>query len=326
MQHLTNLSTIIDNYDALLLDLWGVVHDGTHLYPGVHETLEKLHKQKKKIIFISNAPRRANKAAAVLSQLGVEKKLYDQVITSGELGYQALRGDVGIWGCGDAGKKRKSPHLHISTSSHPFYYYIGPSKDADVLDGLDYQRVSDIKEADFLLNVGFGSEEESAEDWTNLLRAAKAAGLPMVCLNPDFEVVKISGERFACAGVLAADYEKLGGEVKYFGKPFPEVYEQCMELLNIPSPRGGGLGRGHYKESSLHSCPPPNLPPPGGGADRILAIGDGIATDIAGAVQANIDAMLITGGIIKKESPEQVAALCKKLNAVPKYVMPHLAW
>jgi len=275
MQHLTNLSTVIDDYDALLLDLWGVVHDGTHLYPGVHEALEKLRVQNKKIIFVSNAPRRAQKAAAVLSQLGVEKKLYEHVITSGELGYQWLASGKAPWG------KR--------------YYYIGPSKDMDVLAGLDYARADDIKAVDFLLNVGFGSEEESAEDWTNLLRASKAAGLPMVCLNPDFEVVKISGERFACAGVLAADYEKLGGEVKYFGKPFPEVYAQCIKLLNMQK-------------------------------EKILAIGDGIATDIAGAVQANIDAMLITGGIIKKESPEQVAALCKKLNAVPKYVMPHLTW
>jgi HAD superfamily hydrolase (TIGR01459 family) len=275
MQYLTNLSTVIDNYDALLLDLWGVVHDGTHLYPGVHAALQQLRDQDKKIIFVSNAPRRAKKAAAVLTQLGIEAELYDQVITSGELGYQWLASGQMPW--------RKK------------YFYIGPSKDADVLDGLEYHRVDDIKQADFLLNVGFGSEEESAEDWTNLLRAAKALKLPMLCLNPDFEVVKISGERFACAGVLAADYEKCGGEVKYFGKPFPEVYAKCMEWFALPKA-------------------------------KVLAIGDGIATDIAGAVSAGIDAMLITGGIIKKESPQQVAALCAKYHAVPKYVMPQLAW
>jgi HAD superfamily hydrolase (TIGR01459 family) len=276
MHHLTNLSTVIDNYDALLLDLWGVVHDGTHLYPGVREALEKLREQNKKIIFVSNAPRRAKKAAAVLSQLGIETALYDNVVTSGELGYQWLADGNASWG------KR--------------YFYIGPGKDMDVLDGLDCRRADDIKQSDFLLNVGFGSEEESAEDWTNLLRAAKSAKLPMLCLNPDFEVVKISGERFACAGVLAADYEKLGGEVKYFGKPFPEVYAKCMEWFKPVQ------------------------------KSKVLAIGDGIATDIAGAVAANIDAMLITGGIIKKESPEQVEALCRKLNAVPKYVMPALVW
>ncbi len=275
MQHIPSLSIVIDHYDALLLDLWGVVHDGSHLYPGVHDALQQLHARQKKIIFVSNAPRRAKKAAAVLTQLDIETTLYDRVITSGELGYQWLASGAAPWG-----KK---------------YFYIGPGKDADVLDGLKYQRVDDIKQADFLLNVGFGSEEESAEDWSNLLRAAQKMRLPMLCLNPDFEVVKISGERFACAGVLAADYEKLGGEVKYFGKPFAEVYAQCMEWFALPK-------------------------------SKVLAIGDGIATDIAGAVQAGIDAMLITGGIIKKESSEQVSALCQKHNAVPKYVMPALIW
>jgi HAD superfamily hydrolase (TIGR01459 family) len=276
MQHLTNLSTVIDNYDALLLDLWGVVHDGSHLYPGVHAALQQLRDKNKKIIFVSNAPRRAKKAAVVLTQLGIETALYDNVITSGELGYQWLVKGQAHWG-----KK---------------YFYIGPSKDADVLDGLEYNRVDDIKDADFLLNVGFGSEDQSAEDWTNLLRAAKNMALPMLCLNPDFEVVKISGERFACAGVLAADYEKLGGKVQYFGKPFPEVYAKCLQQF-APLPKS-----------------------------RVLAIGDGIATDIAGAVGAGIDAMLITGGIVKKESREKVAMLCAKHNAIPKYVMPALVW
>lgn len=276
MKALPGLAAVAGDYDAFLLDLWGVVHDGTHLYPGVHDTLEKLRAQDKKIIFVSNAPRRAEKAMRVLSQLGVEEALYDHAITSGELGYQWLASGKAPWG-------RR-------------YYYIGPSKDADVLDGLDFTRADDIKQADFLLNVGFGSEGESTEDWTPLLRAAKGAGLPMLCLNPDFEVVKISGERYACAGVLAADYERMGGKVQYFGKPFPEVYAQCMEWF-APVPR-----------------------------PKILAVGDGIVTDIAGAVNAGLDAMLITGGIIRKESPEAVEALCRKHAAVPKYVMPRLAW
>jgi HAD superfamily hydrolase (TIGR01459 family) len=274
MQHLTNLSSVIADYDALLLDLWGVVHDGSHLYPGVHSTMEKLRGQGKKIIMVSNAPRRAFKAADVLTKLGVESTLYDHVITSGEMGHKWLASGEPTWG--------------------RHYYYIGPSKDADVIADLDFKRNDDIKTANFLLNVGFGSEEESAQDWQPLLRAAKGQKLPMLCLNPDFEVVKISGERYACAGVLAADYERLGGEVKYFGKPFPEVYEQCLQLLATPK-------------------------------NKILAIGDGIATDIAGAVGFGIDAMLITGGILKKQA-DGLEALCAKHNAVPRYVMPHLQW
>ena len=301
MQTISGLKNIISRYDALLLDLWGVVHDGSQRYPGVHETLTNLRQAGKKIIMISNAPRRVHKVVAVLAKLGIEPELYDRVITSGELGYAALAS--GEWPVASGEKANFTRHSSLVTRH---YYYIGPSKDADVLDGLDYKRVNDLKDADFLLNVGFGSEEESAENWRPLLRAAKALELPMLCLNPDMEVVKITGERFACAGVLAADYERLGGEVKYFGKPFAEVYEYCLELLN---------------------CPLPNPPPQAGegiSKDRILAIGDGIATDIAGAVNFGIDAALVTGGIIKKS--DNVEALCRKYNAMPKYVMPRLAW
>jgi HAD superfamily hydrolase (TIGR01459 family) len=275
MQHLTGLASIADRYDAILLDLWGVVHDGTQLYAGARGTMEKLRGEGKKIIMVSNAPRRSSKAAAVLSQLGIEPALYDHVITSGELGYQFLQSGKCEWG------KR--------------YFYIGPSKDADVLDGLDYQRQDDIKTSDFLLNVGFGSEEESTGDWQMLLRSAKAMNLPMLCLNPDLEVVKITGERFACAGVLAADYQRLGGTVQYFGKPYREVYQYCMRLF-APLPR-----------------------------ERVLAIGDGIATDIAGAVNFGIHAMLITGGIFKKDEAN-IEALCERLGARPRYVMPRLMW
>ena len=274
MQPISGISSIIFRYDALLLDLWGVVHDGSHLYPGVHEALTRLRQENKKIIMLSNAPRRAARVEQVLNGLGIEPALYDYVLSSGEAGYRWMEEGNAPWG------KR--------------YYYIGPSKDAGVLDGLDYKRVDDLQDADFLLNVGFGSEEESANDWQPLLGAAKAAGLPMLCLNPDFEVVKITGERYACAGVLAADYERLGGEVKYFGKPFKEVYAQCMELLQMEK-------------------------------DKILAIGDGIATDIAGALGFGIDAALVTGGIIKKDE-HRVEELCRRNKAIPTYVIPRLAW
>jgi len=280
MQPLTGLSTIIDHYDALLLDLWGVIHDGTHLYPDVTDTLGKLRQADKKIIFVSNAPRRVSRAVSVLTQLGIKPEWYDYTITSGELGYQWLSSD-------QATSKDNMRGKH--------YYYIGPAKDLDILDGLDYQRSDDIKSSDFLLNVGFGSEQQSSADWQMLLRAAKALSLPMLCLNPDSEVVKISGERFDCAGVLAAEYERLGGKVKYFGKPFAEVYVHCMEWL-APLPKS-----------------------------RVLAIGDGITTDIAGAVRFGIDATLVTGGILKKQT-EDIEALCRQHSAVPQYIMPALIW
>lgn len=274
MQATKSLSTIISAYDAVLLDLWGVVHDGSQLYPGAKEAMAQLKAAGKQIVLISNAPRRAAKAQIVLRQLGVADSMYDHIITSGEMGYRWLSAGGAGWG------KR--------------YVFIGPARDSDVLDGLDYTRVELVSEADFLLNVGFGSEEETAENWQPLLAEAALRKLPMLCLNPDMEVVKISGERFPCAGVLAADYQRLGGEVKYFGKPYKEIYDYCFEWLGSTN-------------------------------NQLLAIGDGLATDIKGAAKSGVDAVFITGGIFQHEK-ESVEEVCRKHALSPSYIMPSLVW
>lgn len=300
MNTLSQLRDIISNYDAFILDLWGVVHDGSHLYPGIQEVLSNLKTADKKVIFLSNAPRRAVKAAAVLEQLGIARDWYEQVMTSGEAGYGWLsqfspspRKGEGR----DGGQMQPPPPL---LNPPPFrgrkYYYIGPGKDADVLDGLDFARVDDLKQADFLLNVGFGSEEQSTQDLAPLLRAARAQNLPMLCLNPDLEVIKITGERFACAGVIAHQYEDLGGTVTWFGKPYPAVYEHCLSALQ-PIPK-----------------------------ERILAVGDSLGTDIRGAQNMGIDAMLITGGILKDASQAEIESRCKKESLTPRYIAQRLEW
>ena len=138
-------------------------------------------------------------------------------------------------------------------------------------------------------------DEQSSQDWNMLLRAASKMKLPMLCLNPDLEVVKISGERFPCAGVLAQDYIRLGGKVTYFGKPHAAIYARCMEWLS-PAPK-----------------------------ERILAVGDGIGTDIAGAVAFGIDSVLVTGGILHKAS-ESLEAQCARHNANPTYVTGAFSW
>lgn len=269
MTPLVSISGIVDKYDLFLLDLWGVVHDGSHLYPGVKNVLEMLKEKKKSVIFISNAPRRSYKVKAVLSTLGVTEDLYLDAVSSGEVGYNWLADGNAQWG-------RK-------------YFYIGPGKDADVLDGLDFDRVDDVKQADFLLNVGFGSEEQTTDDYTMLLRAGRSIGLPMLCLNPDLEVVKITGEHFPCAGVLGRQYEAMDGSVTWFGKPYKEVYDFCLEKMDVPK-------------------------------GRILAVGDSLETDIPGGQAYGVDTMLVTGGILKKKTPQEIEAECRKLGLQPTYI------
>ena len=307
MTTLSGLSAIADRYDGLLLDLWGVIHDGTDLYPGVHHALTQLRRDGKKIIMLSNAPRRARKVAKVLGELGIEPALYDAVVSSGEVGYQWLQqfSSSPLVGDSRAGGK---PHISVSKITPPLtppsrggefkrtYYYIGPDKDLDVADGLNFTCVDALADAEFLLNVGFGSEEQSTADWLPLLHDAKQKNLPMVCLNPDLEVVKLSGERFACAGVIGHAYEALGGKVIWFGKPFNAVYDECLRMLSpIPKP-------------------------------RLLAIGDSVDTDIPGAESFGIDCVLISGGILKIHTAAEIEAMCRSRNLSPTYIMPQLAW
>lgn len=276
MKPINSLTNIYDKYDVILLDLWGVVHDGLELYPGVQDTLIQLKKAGKKVIMLSNAPRRSEKVKARLKELGIDKTLYDEVVTSGEVGVRWLAEGKAKWGKN--------------------YYYLGDEKDADVINGMDYQRASSPENADFLLNVGFGANNTQLSESLPVLKDCKKNNLPMLCLNPDLEVVKMNGDRHPCAGALAREYEKMGGAVEWFGKPYSNVYERCVELLGSVS------------------------------KDRMLMVGDSLETDIPGAKKFGIDSILITGGLLKNETLQKITALCAEKNLDPTYVIPGFQW
>lgn len=273
MENISSISPIIPNYDAFILDLWGVVHDGSQLYPGVLNTLKEIRKNGKKVIFLSNAPRRASSVAAVLTQLGIGQEMYDHIVSSGEVGYHWLRTGSAPWG------KR--------------YYLIAAQKDAGLLDDLDFEEVAAIENADFILNLGFGTDEQTTEDFYPVLKEAFKCSLPMLCLNPDLEVVKITGERYPCAGAIAKSYVALGGKVEWFGKPYIGVYDHAYKLFeNIDK-------------------------------KKILAVGDSLETDIPGAKNFALDSALVAGGILKDRSDREIIETCRKLELNPKYIIPN---
>ncbi|MBV8939750.1 MAG: TIGR01459 family HAD-type hydrolase [Alphaproteobacteria bacterium] len=286
MKSIRNIGEIAGAYNALLVDLWGCVHDGTRLYPDALPCLKMLHKLRKPVVFISNAPRRAAKAAVVLTALGVDSSLYKGVVTSGEAAFSILS----VPGAIPSLSEKEMPGV---------YYFIGPERDADVLAGLSYVRTHRVQEADFLVNAGFGTDEQSTEDFQGLLQQAAKRRLPMACLNPDKEVVKITGERYPCAGVIAEAYEAMGGEVMYIGKPYPEIYARALDLLGAPA-------RSH-----------------------VLAIGDGLHTDVLGARNAGIASVLITGGLLGHllhKSDEEILYWLAQADVQPDYVISALRW
>lgn len=276
MHPILTRDTLSYAYDAVIVDLWGVIHDGTHLYPHALSSLTSLKRAGLTVILLSNAPRRAHKARQNLDTLGITPDLYDHLLTSGELAYLRF----------------KHQPQWLGTK----YYYLGPSKDEDVLSALsDYERVTAPSDADFILNTGFEYDFQPVEEMLPTLTRLAALSLPLVCINPDHTVVKRDGTSMLCAGVVAEHYEALGGSVHYFGKPYQAVYEHALSLLANPDPA------------------------------RVLAIGDTIATDILGANRAGMDAMLITGGVLAVAYPQgldndTIDALCHAAGAQARYI------
>jgi HAD superfamily hydrolase (TIGR01459 family) len=244
------MRTLAPEYDGFILDLWGVVHDGTAPFPGVLDCMEQLIGAGKRLVLLSNAPRRSDDVVRRIARIGVPDRLYHGVMSSGEEAWQ-----------------------HLKKRDEPFYaalgrrcLQIGSERDLEMRDGLDLAFVATPAEADFILNTGPAGWEDTIEDYAPALQAALARGLPMVCANPDLVVIH-DGKPALCAGALAEEYERLGGQVRWHGKPYPSVYDSCLGLLGISDQR------------------------------RILAIGDSLRTDIAGASGAGIDSLLIAGGV-----------------------------
>lgn len=166
----------------------------------------------------------------------------------------------------------ESVHLEMLRRTDPWFarlgsrcLHIGSEADKSIFEGLAVELVT-VDDAEFIMNTGPDGFVETIDAYRPILDAAVARRLPMVCANPDLVVMR-EGRRYVCAGSLARYYEERGGEVRYRGKPDPAIYDACFELLGRPD-RG-----------------------------RVLAVGDALHTDIAGARAAGIDCLFCTGGI-----------------------------
>lgn len=211
---LDGLGAIADRYDAFIVDLWGVVHNGERPYPGVIDALRRARAAGRQVCLLSNAPRRIATVLRSLEFIGVPRDAFDHLMSSGEATYRALADPP------DAFHRALGPRFH----------HMGPPRDVDVHEGLEGRILGTLAEADWVLNTGIDGPDETLADFEEALQAARARDLPMVCANPD--LVVMWGRRLAiCAGTIAQRYEALGGRVAYHGKPHPPVYRLCFGLL-----------------------------------------------------------------------------------------------
>ncbi len=283
MQHLVHFAGLAARYDGFILDLWGVIHDGVTPYPGAVICLERLKALGKPTVLLSNAPRRSHVAQAAMRGMGIPDHLYTGILTSGEVAHRMLRDRTDPF---VAGLGRR-------------VYHLGPERDRNIFDTLPLTLVTTPAEADFVLNTG-PDDLGSATDlgaWETLLLSCRAAGLPMVCANPDLEVIR-GGNRLICAGLLTQRYEELGGKARWIGKPDPAVYAPVLDMLGVP-------------------------------AARVLAVGDALRTDIAGATSVGLASCWVLGGIHAEElggDEARIDAAAQAAGLAPVACLPAFVW
>ena len=263
------LRSIIKDYDLFFIDLWGVVHNGIKLHEQAIVVLKEIKKAKKDYVLLTNAPRPNNTVKIFLDNLGMDKDIQKKVYTSGEASLNYLNEN------------------HFDD----MFFHIGPPRDFDLFKDFKKKKVENINDCSYLLCTGlFEEHNEDLNYYKGLLN--KFITKKMICTNPDLIVDKGSN-RELCAGSVAMIFKKLGGKVIYFGKPFPEIYNQSINNIN----------------------------------KKILCIGDNLNTDIKGANLQNYHCLLISNGVHKKEIIDDgLEKVSKKYEAVVNFIQSDLKW
>ena len=263
------LKSIIENYDLFFIDLWGVVHNGVKLNEKAIDVLAKISEAKKNYILLTNAPRPNSIVKIFLEKMGMNKNMRENVYTSGEAALSYL----------------KKNFLEQS------FYHIGPPRDFDLFIDFKKKKTEKINDCSYFLCTGlFEGHDDDLSYYKDLFN--KFTSRKMICTNPDL-VVDRGNKREFCAGSVAMLFEKMGGEVIYFGKPFSEVYKRAIN----------------------------------NDGKKILCIGDNLNTDIRGANILNYHSLLISNGIHKEEIKNKgLEEVSKKYEVIINFIQSELKW
>jgi HAD superfamily hydrolase (TIGR01459 family) len=200
----SHFSAAAPNYDVLLCDVWGVVHNGVVATASACDALHRFREQGGTVVLITNAPRPGDFVQQFIERLRVPRQSYDAIVTSGDVTRALIKENDG---------KR--------------VVHIGPERDRPIFDDLGIHLVP-IGIADYAVCSGlFDDTKETPADYDDALTAMLERRLPMICANPDIVVER--GEQLVyCAGAIAERYAASGGHVIYAGKPYRPIYDQAM--------------------------------------------------------------------------------------------------
>lgn len=281
---ISGLSDIAGRYDAVLSDVWGVIHNGVHAFPEAVDALRRFRQGGGRAVLITNAPRPSAPIIAMLDDLGVPRDAYDAIVSSGDCTRAMI-------------ERYRGRAIH----------HVGPETTDDALyDGLDVSRTGP-EEAEAVVVTDLDTDDDTPEMYRERARFWLSRKLPMICANPD-RVVEHGDKIIYCGGALGDLYSAMGGMVHMAGKPYPPIYEEAFRLAE--SAAGGSIDK-----------------------SRVLAIGDSVRTDAAGAAQFGVDLLFITGSIhaaeldaFGKPDPQAIADLVAPSRARVAGYLPRLAW
>jgi HAD superfamily hydrolase (TIGR01459 family) len=275
---LSSCTALLARYDTLICDIWGVVHDGAHVYEAAAQVLTAFRARGGVVVLLSNAPFPAAAVKSVIDGIGVPRAAYDAIVSSGDL------------------TRKRLAQLGWRTVLH-----IGTDRDLALFAGLDIERGA-LDAAQGVVCTGLYDEQhEGAPDYDPLLARCLARRLPMICANPDLSV-EVAGVVLPCAGAIAQRYSARGGSVFYAGKPHRPAYDAALA-----------------KATRLRGAPSREA--------KVLAIGDGMHTDLAGAANAGLDALFIAGGLHRTAFTNDQGALdeARITQALARHALSPLA-
>jgi HAD superfamily hydrolase (TIGR01459 family) len=248
------LGEISSRYDALLCDIWGVVHNGREVFAAASDALRAFRKQGGAVVLITNAPRPNAPIREQVLSFGLAPDAFDAIVTSGDVTISLIADRIGA-----------------------AVHHIGPERDLSLFEAAAERagakaKLVGLEAADYVLCTGlFDDDHETPDDYEATLRKIAERGAPFICANPDL-VVHRGDTLIYCAGALAERLKAIGGQVIYCGKPHAPIYRAALSAA----------------ERALGERLDPR---------RVLAVGDGMRTDIAGAYGQGLDALFVSGGI-----------------------------
>lgn len=284
---LPGVRSLVTQYEAFILDLWGVLHDGSQAFPHSAEALRRIRDAGVKTMLLSNAPRRSHVLITQMENFGIPRDLYGEVMSSGEATRQALieRTDPGFAALGKA------------------CYHIGPERDLSIYEDVDVRLTETLDDAEFIVLTGPLELDHDISEYETLLGQAAKRKLPAVCANPDRMVIR-QGKRIMCSGAMADRYIEQGGSVLWRGKPDAAIYALCLQILGSHPDRTAMIG------DSLET-------------DMQGARNAGISGIW---VTGGLHAKELDAGYGKPADPGVIAPLCRRHGLSPTAVLPGFIW